>query len=127
MSRTMFLVVRRAVQADGAACHSQHSDDTGSRVPLRMFATRPAAEQFVATLAAEAQRTTSPFHLNVDLMTEKIRKQLDQLRFPVECPKRWDRLAWWDQCADLITDEERAAVWALFGKLAPFEVLEIEV
>ena len=130
MSRAMFLVVRRAVQVDGTACNDQHGSDTGSRVPLRMFATRPAAEQFVAALTAEARRTMNPFLLVTGYLRDDDRTRLAGVGLPVPCPEDdWhgEWAPWWDLCADLITDDQCAAVWALVGASAPYEVVEIAV
>jgi hypothetical protein len=130
MSRAMFLVVRRAVKVDGTGCDDQNCHDTGSRVPLRLFADRPAAEQFVVALTAEARRTMNPFLLVDGYLSADERKRLAGFGLPVACPADdWhgDWAEWWDRCADLSTDEQRAAVWALFGQLSPYEVVEIEI
>jgi hypothetical protein len=125
---TMYLVVRRAVQSDGSGCGDQGDPDTGSRVPLRMFADRAAAERLVAALTADAQRTMNPFHLNDYGVPEPVRKKLKQLRLSAACPKEaWSEewRAWWDRCVDELTDEQRAAVWALLGA-SPCEVVEVD-
>lgn len=125
----MYLVVRRAVRGDGEGCGDQNVDDTGSRVPLRMFASRAAAEKMVAELTAEAARTMNPFHLNSYTAPEAVRAYLGGLKLSAKCPKeawaeRWRE--WWDRCADEMTTEQRAAAWAAFGKLQPYEVLKVE-
>jgi hypothetical protein len=126
---TGYLVVRRATDRGGGACEDQQGTDTGSRVPLRLFAARAAADAFAVTLTAEARRTMNPFPV-LDGYLDAIRKRLADFRFPVACPddpwpEEWK--TWWDLCQDLITDEERAAVWAVFGATPPYEVVEIEL
>lgn len=127
---TMYLVVRRAVDRNGGACEDQFGSDTGSRVPLRLFASRAKADAFAARLCAEARRTLNPFLLLNDYLNADERRKLADFAFPVACPddqwhEEWG--TWWDLCQDLITDEQRAAVWALFDVTPPFEVVEIEV
>jgi hypothetical protein len=98
-------------------------------VPLRLFASREAAERLVAELTAEARRTMNPFHLNDYEVPDPIRKYLKKLRLSA-CPKeQWSEewQEWWDRCADEMTDDQRAAVWAMFDALAPYEVIEITV
>jgi hypothetical protein len=124
----MFLVVRRAVGKDGTGCGDQGGPDTGSRVPLRLFATRDAAKALVAQLTAEAHRTMNPFHLNEGMLPEPVRAELAKLDFPVALPKdSWTRewRLWWDRCQDLITDKLRAKVWKLVGAAPPFEVIRV--
>lgn len=125
----MYLVVRRAVQQDGSGCGDQNGPDTGSRVPLRLFASRGAAETMVAELTAEACRTMNPFHLNHYSVPDAVRDSLAALKLSAKCPKEtWSEgwSAWWDRCADEMTDEQRAAAWAAFGKLQPYEILKVE-
>lgn len=125
----MYLVVRRAVQADGEGCGDQNGPDTGSRVPLRLFASRAAADKLAADLAAEAARTMNPFCLNGYEVPAAVRDVLAALSLSAACPKeRWPEewRAWWDRCADEMTTEQRAAAWAAFGKLQPYEVLKVE-
>ena len=38
-----------------------------------------------------------------------------------------DWKTWWDLCQDLITDDQRAEVWAILGADLPFEVIAAEV
>jgi hypothetical protein len=125
----MYLVVRRAVRQDGEGCGDQATADTGSRVPLRLFASREAAEKLVAELAAEARRTMNPFALNGYEVPDAVGDFLRTLKLSAKCPKdpwpdRWRE--WWDRCADEMTDEQRAAAWAAFGTLQPYEVLKVE-
>lgn len=125
----MYLVVRRAVQQDGRGCGDQAGPDTGSRVPLRMYASRDAAEKMVAELTAEACRTMNPFHLNSYEMPDAVRDYLATLKVSAKCPKeKWSEgwCEWWDRCADEMTTEQRAHAWAAFGKLQPYEVLKVE-
>ncbi len=126
----MYLVVRRALDRDGKSCGDQMSNDTGSRVPLKLFADRTAADTFANQLAAEARRTMNPFHL-LDLSVEKpLRAKLRALKLPVKLPEEhWEEKwrAWWDQCVDVTTDDQRAAVWKVLGASLPFEVIEIEL
>ncbi|AWM39729.1 hypothetical protein GobsT_19120 [Gemmata obscuriglobus] len=128
MSGTAFLVVRRALTAGGAGCGDQFVSDTGSRVPLRLFVTRVAAEAHASALGTAARSTVSPFtHVTV---SDSLAASLRALGFPVECPDDpWDEewRVWWDLCQDLITVEQRAAVWELFAEMPLFEVLEVEL
>ena len=127
---TGYLVVRRALDRWGGACADQHGTDTGSRVPLRLFAARAAADAFAAALAAEVRKTMNPFPMLNGYLSDAVRKHLAVFRFPVACPddpwiEEWK--AWWDLCQDLITEKERAALWAVFSTTPPYEVSEIEL
>ena len=130
MSRTAYLVVRRALDADGSGCEDQFVSDTGSRVPLRLFSDRVTAEACAAALLADARRELSPFTQIGGYISEGEFEQLAALGLPVDCPDdSWngDWRVWWDMCQDLITDEQRAAVWSVFAGQAAYEVLEVEV
>jgi hypothetical protein len=126
---TMYLVVRRAVLENGEGCFDQGGPDTGSRVPLRLFASRGAAERLVAELTAEARRTMNPFALNGSEVPDAVRDFLSTLKLSAKCPKeKWSDgwRAWWDRCADEMTAEQLATAWAAFGTLQPYEVLQVE-
>lgn len=126
----MYLVVRRALNGEGGACADQVGGDTGSRVPLRLFADRAAAEAFVAKITAEARRTMNPFPLLDGYLSDDLMKRLAAFEFPRACPgESWheDWRSWWDLCQDLINDEERAAVWAALGATPLYEVIPTEV
>lgn len=126
----MYLVVRRALDSHGRACEDQSGNDTGSRVPLRLFATRASADSFAAKLELEARRTMNPFHVIGGAVRREVVEQLERLDWPVAVPEeRWheDWKAWWDLCQDLITDEQRAAVWAVLEADPTFEVTALEV
>jgi hypothetical protein len=127
MSGTMYLVVRRAVCAAGRGCADQFCTDTGSRVPIRLFAARGPAERFVADLYAEAHRTMNPFQLND--YPDALHTKLKQLGLPPRCLKelQGDLVVWWDRVADELTDEQRAAVWGLFDVPQPYEIVPVEV
>jgi hypothetical protein len=130
MSRTMYLVVRRAIDQHGGACEDAHGDDTGSRVPVQLFATRARADAFAARLCAEARRTMNPFPLIDGYLSADEKKQLADFKLPVSYPDDdWheDWTTWFDLCQDLITDEQRTAVWALLSTTPPFEVVAIGV
>lgn len=130
MSRIAFLVVRRAVGADGGACESQFGNDTGSRVPVRLFASRAAADGCAAALVAAARRAVNLFPLLDGYLSDDTRARLAALELPVGCPgDPWheDWIVWWDLCQDEITDEQRSAAWDVFAAAPPFEVVEVEV
>lgn len=130
MSGTAYIVVRRALGEEGAVCDDQFTNDTGSRVPLRLFTTRTAAEACAAALSAEVRGLVSPFTQIGGYVSEDEIKRLAALRLPVDCPDdSWheDWRVWWDMCQDLITDEQRAAVWDVFAEMPPYEVLEVEL
>ena len=75
---TMYLVARRALDSFGGACEDQTGIDTGSRVPLRMFTTRLAAEAFIAAQMIEARRTMNPFQMIGGYVGNDIQKQLGE-------------------------------------------------
>jgi hypothetical protein len=109
-------------------CTDQERQDTGSRVPLRLFVTEAAATEFVAKLAAQARATMNPFHLQG--VSELAQEQIESIRFDQPPPTdRWYEVwrEWWDSCVDSITDETRLAVWAVFGLTAPYEITAIEI
>jgi hypothetical protein len=126
----MYLVVRRALDRSGRACEDQSGNDTGSRVPLRMFVDRTAADAFVAGQIAEIRRTMNPFHIIGGFVDTDAQKQLERLELPVACPddpwhEEWK--VWWDLCQDLVSDEQRAAVWTILEADPPFDVIVLEV
>ena len=126
----MYLVVRRALDRYGGACEDQFGADTGSRVPLGLFATRGAADAFVQLLTTEVRRTMNPFPMLGGSLSDDVRQRLADCKLPVGCPDdpwREDWTTWWDLCQDLITDGERAAVWAALGATPPYAVVEVEV
>jgi hypothetical protein len=130
MSASMYLVVRRALQRDGTPCCTQHGDDTGSRIPLRLFASRAAAEAHAAELARVARRTMNPFHLCDGAVPKGAETTIAALALPLACPntdwyEEWS--AWWDTIQEALSDEQRASAWATFVPTYPFEVCEVSV
>jgi hypothetical protein len=126
----MFLVVRRALNEEGSACDDQYGSDTGSRVPLRLFADRTAATAYVAELLAKARQTLNPFPFLNGYLSDEVCEQLKRFQFPLSCPDNtWhgDWREWWDLIQDKITDDQRTAVWNLFADHPLFEVLVVEV
>lgn len=130
MSAPTYLVARRALQRDGTPCCTQHGTDTGSRVPLRAFASRGAAEAHAAELARGARRAMNPFHLSDGALSKEARATIAALALPLAPPdedwyREWSE--WWDTVQEALSDEQRASVWAVFGPTYPFEVCEVEV
>jgi hypothetical protein len=129
-----FLVQRLALDAAGQMCRDILSRDTGSRVPLRVFRTRDAAEAYRDALIADARQTVNPFQvlpLPTIMRAGPFRAELPQLRLPLPCPTEYTAAdqwrEWWDLCQDDITPEQRTAVWNLFDDHPLFEVLAVEV
>jgi hypothetical protein len=128
--RTLFLVQRAAFDAYGRACEDQHGNDTGSRVPLRGFADRAAAEAYCRELTAQARRTMNPFHLLDAYAPDELRGRLAGLGLPLPSPEEsWHEewREWWDLCQDEVTDEQRAEVWAVCSSRPLYEVVELEL
>jgi hypothetical protein len=128
MSAPTYLVARRAFERNGTPCCTQHGDDTGSRVPLRLFASRAAAVACAAELARAARRTMNPFHLCDGAVPEGAQAAIPALALPLTCPDtNWyeEWAEWWDTIQEALSDEQRASVWAVFGPTYPFEVQEV--
>lgn len=126
----MYLVARRALKRDGTPCGDQNDIDTGSRVPLRLFASRAAAEAHAAELARSARRVANPFHLFYGSLTDETLRAIMALELPLApSGSSWydEGVAWWDTIQEALSDEQRASVWAVFGPAYPFEVCEVEV
>jgi hypothetical protein len=129
-----FLVQRRAFGGTGHVCHGRHGRDTGSRVPVRLFADRDAATAHRDELAAVAVSVMNPFQVYTPPMTglseADFLAAIEMLTPPLPPPASF-RLAdwreWWDLCQDEATDEQRLAAWALFADQPLFEVLRVEV
>jgi hypothetical protein len=115
---TAYLVVRMA------------NPETGSRVPVRAFSTRAAAEAFTAEQLAAVRRTMNPFHMWVcEYLGDDAREKLAALGLPLPMPaEEWygDWSGWWDSCQEAVTDEQRAAVWAVFDGPPLFDVVRVE-
>jgi hypothetical protein len=128
---TVFVVQRQAFSSYGRVCDDQFGGDTGSRVPLRLFADRAAAEAHCRTLTRAAQQSMNPFHLlDADESIPELRTKLDGLGFPRPFPAEdWDEewRKWWDMCQDEFTAEQRDAVWAMFADRPLFEVVPVEL
>jgi hypothetical protein len=125
----MFLVIRRALTKYGGACLDQGEVDTGSRVPIRLFSDRIAAETLVTRLTAAARRTLNPFSV-LNSVEKGLQERLAQLCLTLPCPEdRWpdDWREWWDLLQDEISDEQRNAVWSLFGAAPLFDVIPLEM
>jgi hypothetical protein len=129
-----FLVQRRAFDASGFVCHDQQGRDTGSRVPVRLFADRRAAEAHRDELVAAARTVMNPFQAYTPEMSglsyEEFAAAAERLRPPLPwptgfSPRQWRE--WWDLCQEEVTDDQRGAVWELFADHPLFEVLPVEV
>jgi hypothetical protein len=116
-----------------------------ARVPLALFATREAAADHLARLAAEAMRTANPFVFLTDTARVfELRDELVRVGMPLPLPDRARRLGWltlraerlvnlraewaewYDLCQDDATDEQRAGVWELCDEPL-FEAVRVEV
>ena len=124
----MYLVRRLVFHADGRP----RDHDTGARLPLRLFADRADAERHCRELTAAARRATNPFLVCDWEATEAVRAELARLDLPLPWPDHEENYGdawaeWWDLCQDELTDEQRAALWDLFGVRPLFEVAEVEL
>jgi hypothetical protein len=129
-----YLLQRRAFDRLGRGCHNRQGEDTGSRVPLRLFASRAEANGFRDGLIAAARQVVNPFQVFTPLMAGRTEQDLiaaiEQSQPPLPWPVRlqlelWRE--WWDLCQDEITDDQRNAAWELFEDQPLFEVLRVEV
>lgn len=129
-----FLVQRRAFDTLGRGCHNREGQDTGSRVPVRLFADRASANAFRDELIALTREVMNPFQVFTPLMARRSEVEftalIEQLGTPLPWPvnlrpELWRE--WWDLCQDEITVEQRVAAWELFADQPLFEVLKMEV
>jgi hypothetical protein len=132
----VFLVQRQAMDDDGAFCNdSQSGNDTGSRVPLKLFPARAEAEAYRDELARRDCHTMNPFHLYAGVEPgpdeETLCGRLRELGLAHIPPASvWylsEWRTWWDAQQDNLTDDQRAAVWNLFSVRPLYEVTEIEL
>jgi hypothetical protein len=130
VSRTMFLVQRTAFDLYGWACSCQIVGDTGSRVPLRLFASRESAEAYCAERTAQAHRDLNPFVVSGHgwnySFSEEDRAGLVAKGLPSSGPTD-DWKHWWDEVQDTLTDEQRAIVWELFLDRPIYAVVAVEI
>jgi len=131
---TAFLVQRRAFSTSGYVCHGRHGRDTGSRVPVRLFADSAAAAAYRDELIAVTVGAMNPFQVYTPPMTGLTEGNFWAAVAALSAPLPWPtgfRLAewceWWDLCQDETTDDQRAAAWALFADQPLFEVCRVEV
>jgi hypothetical protein len=122
-----FLVLRRVVLPHAVA-GDRSAAPAHTRVPLALFADRPAADAHRERLAAAARQTVNPF-VFVEPAGADGRGPLADLGLALPVPdhdRRGEWLEWYDLCQDEATDGQRAAVW---GRCEPplFEVLRVEV
>ena len=129
-----FLVQRRAFDTLGRGCHNREGQDTGSRVPVRLFADRTAANAFRDELTATTRAVMNPFQVFTPLMARRGEQEfiaaIEQLGTPLPWPvnfhpERWRE--WWDLCQDEISPNQRMAAWELFEDQPLFEVLRVDV
>ncbi len=129
-----FLVQRRAFGASGHICHGRRGSDTGSRVPIRLFADHSAALAYRDELAAAVVELMNPFQVYTPPMTGLTEARFFAAVATLEPPLPWptgfrllDWVEWWDLCQDEATDAQRAGAWALFANQPFFEVTRVEV
>lgn len=102
--------------------------DRLSRVPVRLFADRTAADAHRDELNAAARKVVNPFHLLE--VPDLIAEALEPLRLPLPWPATEDDeewRGWWDLCQDDISEAQRTAVWELFADQPLFETLRVQV
>ena len=101
-----------------------------SGLTLYAHAMRPESKGHVHITAADARRPpainfnllSSPPDAELTVCAVRIARSI--MTAPAMTPFQMSELA---PGADRATDEQRAAVWALFGHSFPYEVIEIEV
>jgi len=131
---TGFLMQRRAFDPTGFVCHDHRGRDTQSRVPVRLFADRAAAESHRDDLTEAAHAVMNPFQVFPPVMAGLGEVQfaawVEWLRPPLPTPTNFSPASWkewWDLCQDDVTDEQRLAAWKLFEVHPLFEVLPITI
>jgi hypothetical protein len=129
-----YLVQRRAFGELGYVSHGPNYRDTGSRVPVRLFADRAAANAHRDELFAAAVGVMNPFQAYAPGMTglgeDGFLAAVAALAPPLPWPTTFQLAQWrewWDLCQDEATNDQRAAAWALFDDRPLFEVLRVEV
>lgn len=129
-----FLVQRRAIAPDGYICRDRNGRDTGSRVPVRVFADRAAAAAHRDELIASAHEAMNPFQVHPlptwRTVDDEFLVAVRGLNPPLPWPTEWRAAAWrewWDLCQDDVSPAQRAAAWELFADHPLFEVLTVEV
>ncbi len=129
-----FLLQRRAFDVLGRGCHDREGQDTGSRVPVGLFADQTRANAYRDELTAAARDIMNPFQVFTPQMARRSAQgfttAIEQLGAPLPWPvnmrpELWRE--WWDLCQDEISPEQRAAAWDLFQDQPLFEVLRVEV
>jgi hypothetical protein len=129
-----YLVQRCAFDANGWVCMDGGFRDTGSRVPLLIFATRAEAETYRDALTVEVQQIVNPFQslpiLRTRLTRQVVRECLQALGVSLPLPPYTHANAewreWWDLCQDEMTPEQRNTAWELF-EYPLFEVRSVEM
>lgn len=133
-NREPFLLERRAFDRFGRAGHDIEGRDSGSRIPLRLFGSRFAAERACAELIEASREALNPFQVFTPVMTGRSKREftaaIERIDAPLPCPanlrtESWRE--WWDLCQGEITEDQRGAAWALFGNQALFEVRRVEL
>jgi hypothetical protein len=129
-----YLVQRLAFDGSGHVCHDRTYRDTGSRVPVRVFADRAAANAHRDELSAAAREVMNPFQAYsppmAGLHDAEFLAAVEQLRPPLPWPTHFSPghwREWWDLCQDELTPEQRHAAWEMFSTHPLFEVLPVEV
>lgn len=146
MTGVAYVVYRQAYEGT-KPLRTQFERDLGSRVALRAFADRAAADAHVAGLMHVARRTANPFRVLEREAYERLhepeggydsydaidRAALARLlalgvAWRAEPKAGWqseDWQAWYDHEAPHLADGERAKVWSLFDPRPLFGVYEV--
>jgi hypothetical protein len=138
--RVYYLVTRLGWGSSGELQVTSYDGERSGPVPVGLYKDRATAEARARAAERELQSALSPFCLSwrLDKITglpwQKLREGLAALGVPdTESAPATDQLdggewsEWWARVADRLTDEQRAAVWALFDRAKLFEVSRVEV
>jgi hypothetical protein len=129
-----YVLQRRAFDADGLVSRDGHDRDTGSRVPLRVFASRAEAVAAREELTSEIRAMMNPFQVFTPQMSgigersfyDAVESLSPPLPWPTESLQHLWR-EWWDLCQEEISDTQRGEMWELFAGQPLFEVLPMEL
>jgi hypothetical protein len=128
-----YMVQRVAFDPNGRLCHNRDHQDTGSRVPVRLFGDRAAANAHRDELLIAAREVMNPFQVYTPQMAglhgPAFPEAIAELRPPLPWPSNFDPGAWrewWDLCQDELTPGQRHGGWEMFSMHPLFEVLSVE-
>lgn len=137
--RTVYVVSRRSVRQDDGSvqlCAEPNRASGLSWVPLHLFADRAAAERCRGDLDRAARLSLCPFALDQDvrhltsLEEEQFQDKLLELGLmpPVD---EWyvnaDWVAWWNEVAPRLTEEQVHGVWDLLDRARLYQVVALEL